>query len=413
MTMISIDKAHQIINDIVSTRMSAIAQESICMPLADALRHVLAEDVVAPMNVPQFARSTMDGYAIDVKHGAKPQSHYIVIGESRAGHGFEIPVSTYEAVKIHTGAQMPIDTNTVIPLEQVQNILDDISTITLSEEVRNTMVAQQYVRHEGSEIQKGKVVLKEGTLLRPDMLALCASMGIATVAVRKTPRIALLITGNELVDYREALPTPYHVYDANTILLESFIKQAGGTLVMSMRVGDALLSTIEALRTMQSHADVIITAGGASVGAHDVVRRASHECGFTEHFWGVQQKPGKPMFFCSQAATLLLGLPGNPVSAMICFMEYAHRLIGRLRGAESPLPKLKAILRSDVISDPERDEFIRVQIIPDGDQCYAEPLSEQHSSMLTSVATADGYVYARAGIPMIAGDQVTVHSWWV
>lgn len=373
----------------------------------EALHRRIAVDFAAPEPSPRFDNSAMDGFAVrweDVCGAAEDNPVELeVAGESRAGTPFAGTVGPGQAVRISTGAMMPQGADTVVRVED---------TVAGGKGVRIVAVRKkgQDVRYAGEEYRAGDVLIKRGTWLAARHLALLAAAGVAGIEVFARPRVALLVTGSELVSAGEGEPGPGQIRDSNRLMLAAAVAEAGGEVVHQGRVRDDLDATTAAIETaMAARPEVIVCAGGVSVGPHDHVRAASVAAGFSEIFWRVRQKPGKPLFLAGSGKTLLFGLPGNPVSAYVCFQHYIKPALSVLGGGEWGWRRMFCVCGGPMENRGRRPNFARVRIEEGGEgPPRAFPLGRQGSHMLTSIAAADGYVHLGPGEVMETGDAVEV-----
>jgi molybdopterin molybdotransferase len=405
--MMMITQAHTILSNIITTIGLPSPKHIELCPCDDALGRVLAEDIMAPFESPRFTNSSMDGFAIQADDITPLHAVYLCIGESSAGNGFTDHVPQGCCVRISTGAPLPMTTNTIIPIEDI----DILSDTTISVRYPQAVKQGQYVRLQGSEFDTHTLLLPVGTYCSPSVLALCASIGRTQIQVYRQPRVGIVTTGNELLPAGTALSSPHQIYDSNTPLLRHAIRQSGGIPVMALHTQDSLDTICHAIETLCAHSDLVITSGGASVGVHDLVRRAAQTCGFTEHFFGVRQKPGKPMFCYTRDTSVLIGLPGNPASVMMCYMEYVHGFIGSLHGFVRPQASAIAVLARPISAPHDRDEFVRVCVYEKQGILYAEPLLQQQSFMITSLTLAQGFMRCSAGVFYHIGESVMVRYW--
>jgi molybdopterin molybdotransferase len=276
------------------------------LPIAAALDRVLAEDVVAAHDVPSFANSAMDGFAV---RSGQAGRELRVVGESRAGAPAEMPVLEHEAIRISTGAALPDGADAILPAEDA----DDRGGAVVP---RIDLPSGHHVRGPGEDLRAGTVVLRAGTVLGAAELGLAVEAGRATVRCARAPRVAVLATGDELVAPGEPLKHG-QLHNSNAVTLGALARRAGADLVDTAAVADDAELTRAAIERVLDAADVVLLTGGVSVGPHDHVKPALAALGVEEVFWRVALRPGKPLWFGRRGAQLVFGLPGNPVSAMV------------------------------------------------------------------------------------------------
>lgn len=292
------------------------------LPLNEAVNLVLAEDVVACIDVPQFDQSAMDGYAFQL-HDLEQYSRLAVAGEAAAGSSSPHVLQKGTAMRIFTGAPMPNGADVVLMQEHAHIHDGNLSFSGCP------LQKGHNVRTAGSVVQKGTIVLPRGTSLSPGAVGLLASLGMAQVKVYPSPRVALLITGNELVTPGNALQYG-QVYDSNSPALIAALKQLGVASVVVKYVSDCLHETEEALEALLPHCDLLLITGGVSVGKYDFVSAGAKRAGVHTHFHKVAQKPGKPLFFGRWQQTPVFGLPGNPGAVLTCFYIYVAPVIKKM-----------------------------------------------------------------------------------
>jgi molybdopterin molybdotransferase len=371
--MISVEQATQIISE-----NSQQTDKSIDINLIDALGFVLFQDVLSPINMPPFRQSAMDGYAINL-YDAKT---YTLIGEVKAGDGHQLHLKPGDAVRIFTGAPVPESANAVVMQEKISSqnhmlIID--SNITINENIRPL----------GEQVLEGQVALKKGVKLTAAAIAYLTTLGITQVKVYKKPSIAIVVTGNELVQAGQ--PLQYgQIYESNAIMLISALKQAGYTDVSTYSVSDHYEKTLQVLKEVIHENDIVLVSGGISVGDYDFVGKALKELGVVEHFYKVNQKPGKPLFFGKKDDKIIFALPGNPAASLSCFYIYVIAAIEKLSGnLNFKIKRVKAVSKSEFIKKGERAQFLKA-IYKDG---KVEILEGQNSSMLHTFALANALVY--------------------
>jgi molybdopterin molybdotransferase len=364
--------------------------------LADARGRVLAEDLTSAIDVPPFDSSAMDGYALV----AGPGRRLALSGESRAGHPHEGELAEGTAVRISTGAAVPRGATAVIPVERTSEANGRV-------QVEETVEGAN-IRRAGEDLRAGDVVLARGPSLGPAELGVAATVGRAELDCARRPRVALLVTGDELVQPGDPLG-PGQIYSSNGFALAGQIAAAGAELVGRETVPDTAEGTRAALERALSGADVVIASGGVSVGPHDHVKGALRELGVEERFWGVALRPGKPTWFGTRGEVLAFGLPGNPVSAMVTFQLFVRPALAALQGADPVAARASATLDEAVARNPQREQAVRVRLSHADDGLHALTTGEQGSHMLTSMLGSDGLALVAAGAgELAAGERVEV-----
>ncbi len=376
--------------------------------LDQTLGRYLAEPVKAVEPSPRFTNSAMDGFAVrwaEVAGAKEAPVELQVVGESRAGVPFSGELPARGAIRISTGAMLPVGADTVV---RVEDTAEQGTQVVINRVSRR----HQDVRFQGEEIAAGEPLLSPGSGLFPPQIALLAAQGIQTVPVFARPRVALVITGTELV--ADGNPAPHQIRDSNRIMLCTAVSQAGGELVHAGGAGDEHDKTVQALGEAAAQAGIVICSGGVSVGPHDHVRQAAAELGFRELFWRVRQKPGKPLYCGRREDTLLFGLPGNPVSALICFLYYIQPLLTSLLGREFTWQRQSVKIGAEIGNRGGRTNFVRVKQATgeDGSDCVL-PLAGQGSHMLTSIAHADGFIIvpAQTTLPVDSWQEIHLFPW--
>lgn len=358
------------------------------VPLAEADGGWLAEPVTARRDQPPFDASAMDGWAVraaDVHPGARLE----IVGESAAGHDAGVTLHPGQAARIFTGAALPPGADRVVIQEEAER---DGETVVLTA----APDTPAWVRPRGCDFQAGTVLLEAGTRLNPWRLALAASAGRATVVCRRRPVVALLSTGDELV--APGTPAgPHQIYDACAPALTAFVRRSGGTVV---HLGPARDDEASILAAVDGGAfDLLVTVGGASVGDHDRVKPAIRSAGGRLSVEGVAVRPGKPVWFARLAdGRPLLGLPGNPASALVCAELFLGPLIAALQGGLPNLEVDRAVLAGPLAANGPREHYMRavIETGPDGVR-RARPMTDQDSSLVTVMAAANGLVRRPAG----------------
>lgn len=373
---------------------SPLASEDVTV--ADALGRVLAEEVASAEDVPPFDSSAMDGYA--VLRG--PAAELRIVAESRAGSPSGRDLAPGEAIAISTGAQVPPgDAVAVVPVEHTERPGEG------SVRVPETAGGEN-VRRAGEDIRAGDTVLLPGVVLGPAELAVSASVGRAELRCAARPRVAVLVTGDELVGAGQPLGAG-QIRDSNAVALAAQSAAAGAEVVQREIVPDDPDATVAALERALRSADVVCVSGGVSVGPHDHVKPALTQLGVEERFWGVRLKPGKPTWFGLRDGTVVFGLPGNPVSAMVTFHLFVRPALRRLAGADPAETRARARLDVAVERHRQRDQAIRCRLTPADDGWHLEPTGEQESHILTSMLGAGALALIPAGEGVVpAGELV-------
>ena len=384
--LISIAAARQLVLEAVQP----LAAEDV--PLAQACGRVLAEDVTSAIDVPPFDPSAMDGFAVV----AGPAGQLRVIGESRAGHPASERVEPGTAIRISTGAMVPEGATAVVPVERVE-LLGAVVQVPETRPGEN-------VRRQGEDVRAGDVLLRTGTVLTPAAIGSLASIGVASIRCARRPRVALLVTGDELTPPGQPL-APGAIYSSNGYALAAQTEQVGALAIAPESVPDSAEGTRTALARALGAADVVCVSGGVSVGPHDHVKGVLRELGAEQRFWGVALQPGKPTWFGARDEVLVFGLPGNPVSAMVTFALFARPALAALQGADPDATRISAILDAAVQRRPARDQAVRVRLELGADGWHATPTGPQGSHVLSSMIGADALALIAAGPGEVAAGE--------
>ena len=356
------------------------------VPVAEAAGRVVAEDARARVDLPPFASSAMDGFAV---RAADLPGTLRILGESAAGTPFDLPLEPGGAVAISTGAVIPKEADAVVPIE---NVVKYDNEVEISERVE----AGAHVRPRGGDVASGQVVVPAGARLTPARLAAAAASGVAELPCARRPHVTVLATGSELVDPGDTL-RPGQIYETNGLMLSSVLSAAGAEVVSQSPVVDEERAMRKALERGLA-ADVLVTSGGVSVGEHDLVRAVERELGVEEIFWRVAVKPGKPVSFGIRGDTLVFGLPGNPVSALVGCELFVKPALRALQGVAEPLPRFEpGTLAAGLRRNEERDEFVRARSRVEGDALVLDALMGQESHMIVRSAAADALVHIPRG----------------
>lgn len=354
------------------------------VPLGKALGRVLARDLKARRDQPPFAASAMDGYAVRHADIVQVPATLRIIGMSAAGHGFRGQVAQGEAIRIFTGAPLPKGADTIVIQENTEA---DGQRVTVLSPARKG----QSVRVRGLDFTRGGVVLPSGQCLNARDIGLAAALGYADVPMRRRPRIAILATGDELV-VPGTPPRWDQIYSSNSTALAAFVERFGGIAHDLGVVPDTLPATMRAIKRA-AHFDVLLTTGGASVGDHDYVHAALHQSGVKVGFWKIAMRPGKPLMFGRKGALRVIGLPGNPVSALVCSRLFLKPLLDGYLGRPAETPYVPAVLALPMAENDGRQNYVRAKLHRAADgTLLAEPCNIQDSSMQRTLREADALI---------------------
>lgn len=366
------------------------------VPLSEAAGRVLSAPVSARRTQPPFAASAMDGYALrssDAVDGATLD----LVGEAAAGHGYAGTVGQGQCVRIFTGAPLPDGADHVTIQE---NVSADGSRVTLTEAGAHGA----HIRPAGADFSAGESPLTPPKRLTPSDIALLAAMNVASVPVTRQARVALIATGDELVMPGEA-PGPDQIIASNTFGLQAMLREAGALPRVLPIARDTLDSLASAFRFARD-ADLIVTIGGASVGDHDLVAQAAAAAGMKQSFYKIAMRPGKPLMAGAMSGRMMIGLPGNPVSAMVCGRVFVGPVIDVLHGLPArPAPRITATLTHDMPEGGPREHYMRA-VVDEGQVTVA---SRQDSALLSVLAAANALAIRPIGAPPAkAGDPIEI-----
>lgn len=392
--MISVEEAIRIVKE--QTRV--LAPERIA--LADALGRVLAEEVVADSDLPPFDRAQMDGYAVRAADTAHTPARLRVVGESAAGSGWKDEMKPGEAVRIMTGAPVPLGADSV---QKVEVTVERDGHV----EVAEATSQGQFIVRRASEIKMGQTVLEAGEEVNAARMAALASFGYAEVRVGKRPRAAVLATGTELVAVGER-PGADQIRDSNSYSLSAYAQLAGATVERLPLAGDDPELLKREIAEAAARSDVLILSGGVSMGVYDFTKTALHALDAEIFFERVSLRPGKPTVFARLGNTLVFGLPGNPVSVSVTFNLFARTALRAMQGCrEAAMPEERAVLARSVKGSVERASYLPARLLTDeAGRLVAEPLKWGGSSDFVAFARATALVIVPEGVPILDGGAV-------
>ena len=384
----------------ISGAFEPLAAESVW--LGEAVGRVLAEDVVARTTQPPFDVSAMDGYAVRAEDAGAVPTLLKQIGEVPAGHHFEGTVGPGETVRIFTGSRVPNGADTIVIQENTDSDGQDITILKAPNK-------GQFIRPAGLDFSEGDIGLKAGQRLTPRAIGYAASMNHPSLAVRRKPRVAILATGDEIVMPGEPIG-PNQIVSSNSHALAAAVQNYGGE-PFSLGIAPDDRQALKAMAEGARGADILLTTGGASVGDHDLVQSVLGEIGLELDFWKIAMRPGKPLIFGSIGDTRLLGLPGNPVSALVCALIFLRPAIYRMLGlAEEGAAELPAKIDGALAANDERQDYLRATLrTAEGGGLLASPFERQDSSMISLLAQSEALIVRPPFDPPVApGDMVRI-----
>jgi len=371
--------------------------------LGNTAGRVLAEDLKANRNQPPFDASAMDGYAVKSECLTEAPMRLQVVGEVPAGHTFPDRLHRWEAVRIFTGAPVPEGADAILIQENAER---DGAFVTALE----TVEPGQYIRPANLDFKAGETLITKGTLLDPRHVALAASMNHAKVPVHARPKVAILATGDELVPPGET-PRDDQIISSNNYGISAQARAAGADILdlgIAKDIEDEIVSRIK--KAQDWGADILVTIGGASVGDHDLVQGTLKSMGMELDFWRIAMRPGKPLMAGQLGDMQVLGLPGNPVSAMTCSILFLLPLIRKMQGLEQPQIIEQASLGAEVPANDLRQSYMRASLAQsDSGALVASPFSGQDSAMMAGFARADCFIIRPPHAPIgKAGDPCQI-----
>lgn len=390
--MVSIAEAQQIILN------HAVTLPAVETPLVGCLGRVAAQDQVAPGDVPPADNSAMDGFAFS--HAALTGNVLKVTGILPAGESRDIPVPAGEAIRIMTGAPVPPGCDTVVPVEDVA---EEGDTIRLAAPVK----AGSHVRKRGEDIRAGEVVIPAETLLRPQEIGMLAAMGKMAVPVFRAARVAILSTGDELLEPGMS-PAPGKIVNSNSYSLATQVLDAGAEPVMLGIAPDERSATLEKIK-LGLQADFLVTTGGVSVGDRDYVKDAIEDLGGEILFWKVNMKPGKPVAFAVVGGKPVFALPGNPVAAMVAFEQFVRPALLKAMGHRRILrPVVKATLLEGVENRGKRPHLVRGLVELRNGRYWVRTTGNQSSGRLASLTGGNGLIVLAPDASLTLGNEADV-----
>ncbi|WP_066220938.1 molybdopterin molybdotransferase MoeA [Formosa haliotis] len=385
--MISVQQALHIIDTtVVPNRIKKVK-------IAKSLGCILAEDITAPIHMPSFRQSAMDGYAIIWSESAK----YTLTDEAKAGDAQDLSLKPFEAVRIFTGAKVPDQADTVVMQEHVSKIEHDLSINIMPNKGAN-------VRPIGEQVKEGDIVLKKGSVLNEAAIGFLSGLGLTKVAIYLPPKISILVTGNELQKPGKPLK-PGKIYESNAVMLQTALKRFGINDIKTFKAKDTLKATRKSIKKALKFSDIVLISGGISVGDYDFVKEALDKNHVDEMFYRLNQKPGKPLWFGKKDHQFVFALPGNPASVLTCFYVYVLPILKKFSGLTAyHLPQIQAKSATAFKNTTGKTLFLKAYY--NGEDVTI--LQGQQSSMLHAFASSNVLVKIPENLENIAiNDTIT------
>jgi molybdopterin molybdotransferase len=397
--MITVDEALKIVLDNVG----ALGVER--TSIVDASERVLAEEIRSPRDIPGFDNSAMDGYAVrasDVEDASESRPVRLKVLETvGAGVMPSMRIEAGQAVRTMTGAPIAMGGDAIVPVERTRGTDAEV-------EILNAAERGAFIRPCGEDLKRGELVISMGKVLSPSDLGMLASLNRSMVDVYRRPRVAIVATGDELVDV-DTVPTGAQVINSSAYALTAAIRETGGEPIM-LKVARDRPEDVRARLAEALAFDVVLTTGGVSVGQFDHVKVVLDELGLRQLFHGVAQRPGRPLKFGTIGGRPIFGLPGNPVSTMVCFYLYVCPALRRMTNrSDLALPRITARCATDIQKANNLTEFVRVTLTRRDGQVYAAPTGNQSSGVLSSLSRAHGLLIGPASERVLKeGSQAAV-----
>ncbi|MBU2580695.1 MAG: molybdopterin molybdotransferase MoeA [Alphaproteobacteria bacterium] len=380
--------------------------ERVCLPQADG--RTLAEPLVAKLTQPPFHASAMDGYAVRADDVATLPASLTLIGEAAAGHPYSgSPLALGQTVRIFTGAPLPEGADAIVIQENTERGEGNLVRVV------DGTPDPGHVRPAGGDFLKGATGLEPGTRLMPRHIALAASMGHDTLPVRRKPVVAVIATGDELVEPGTP-PGPGQIVASNGYAIAAMVNRAGGQAKL-LGIARDTLPSLKSHLELAAGADILVTIGGASVGDHDLVAKALAAEGFELDFWKIAMRPGKPLMFAqNEIGQRAIGVPGNPVSSIICTAIFVLPLIAAMTGVRNAATttELQASLTQSLAKNGPRQHYMRANLTLTADgKPTVTPASSQDSALLSILCEANALIVRQPNAPALGeGDKVTVRT---
>ncbi len=386
--MISVKNAHKIIQQSIPRPHTEL------VPFNKTGGRILAENINAPFNQPLFNNSAMDGFAVkskDVKNASvdTPINLKVVSIIAAGDDVSEISIEDGQCAQIMTGAELPKGVDAVVMVEKTSGF--ENSTVS----IYSSAIVGQNIRIAGEELKQGTELVKIGSEIGPSEIGVFATFGISEISVFKQPKVAIFGLGDELKEPGDTLESG-QIYNSNLHVLKELVQKVGGHVIYSEVVGDDRKSMEIFMKKALEDADILISSGGISMGKFDFVKPVMQSLGVKEQFWKVAQKPGKPLFFGTRNDKLIFGLPGNPISSYICFIEYVYPSIRKFQSS-SALPKMSVKLTAEFPVENKKYRFLFGQVKYDNGKLVCCPSKKHGSHMFTSSLGANCIIESKQG----------------
>ncbi|MHB2264994.1 molybdopterin molybdotransferase MoeA [Aliihoeflea sp. PC F10.4] len=369
------------------------------VPLPEAFGRILGGSVTARRTHPPFDASAMDGYAVRAADIASVPAELNIIGESAAGRRFDGRVEAGQAVRIFTGAPVPNGADTILIQENAQRSGDLVTAI-------ETVAEGRHIRRAGLDFEEGEQLLGPGRRIDPAALALIAAADLTEIAVVRRPRIGIIATGDELVEPGSTRADD-QIVASNNFGVAGIVREAGGEAIdFGIAPDDEAAIGAMLEKATEAGCDIVVTLGGASVGDHDLTTKVFADRSVDLAFWKIAMRPGKPLMAGRRGNTHFLGLPGNPVSAMVCAHLFLRPLIARMLGVSEATHIQRATLGASMAENDHRQDYVRAIAHASPGGTVVKPLSIQDSSMLKSLATANALIVRPPNAPAASAGDV-------
>lgn len=396
---VALEEAQSIILDSYSVT------EAEYIDLMDSVSRVLAEDIYADIDLPPFDRSPLDGYALrshDTKDATKTNPVRLrVIAEVAAGYTTGEKVVLGTAIKVMTGAPIPFGADVVIKFEDTVELNGEVLIFTPLKENSNLIGA-------GEDVKKGEKLIEKGTVVTYGEIGMIAAQGKAKVSVYKKPEVAIISTGDELLDIGEILG-PGKIFNSNLYAIGAAVISSGGIPVLMGAVPDRITESLERIKAALNRSDIVLTTGGVSVGDYDVVKDVFKNIGAEILFWRVAMKPGSPFVFARRGKKLLIGLSGNPAAAVVTYQLMVKPLIHKVSGRKNHmLKKITAVMEDEFMKKSNQRRFLRANVFLKEGKMFACLTGKQSNGVMKSIMGCNAFVDIMPGDSIKEGDIVNL-----